>query len=604
MQLSSIRSKILLSFGSVVFMVIAAISLTFYYTVSDRLTENIRTQQLHNFAEASQSDLRTSFEKAIETSQAIANDPTIMNWFSDEEMDENLKSLSLKKLDDVVNDFGYLTSFAVNGTTHNFWSHNYQKLDVVSKDDPDDAWFFNTLNSQKRVQSNLDYNRELDQTALFINVIMGDLDQPLGVAGVGINIDQLVSDLTQRKFSDNSRLWVVDNQGVVKLSQNNEDINKALSEIVGDASKTILNDANNGLISEYSINDVAYELVYMNIGNTAHKIVMSVPTYELVKMLNPIRNISFIIGIVFIILSLVTAYFISRSLAQPILELIKIADSLSEGDLSVKINEDLKQRNDEIGQLAQTFGHMTGKIEEVILQAKQTAQLISEGGTKLTDSANELSSRSMQQATSTEEVSASMEEMGANISQNADNSKQTEQLMSQAFKDTSNGGEIVKKAVEGIKTIAEKVQLIEEIAMQTNILSLNAAVEAARAGEEGRGFAVVAAEVRKLAERSRESANEISNNATSGVEIAIKAGEIFDKLVPDIQKAYNLVSEISAASNEQNEGSKQVNNAILELDGVSQGNAAAADKISELSESFSEEINKLNEVIGFFKVKE
>jgi methyl-accepting chemotaxis protein len=585
-------------------MVIAAISLTFYYTVSNQLTKNISTQQLQNFAEASQSDLRTSFEKAIETSKSIAHDPTINSWFNGKEINDSLKNLSLSKLDGIVKDFGYLTSFAVSAQSKNFWSHNYQKLDVVSEDDMDDTWFFDALNNKKYVQSNLDYNNELNKTALFINVIMGDLEQPLGVAGVGINIDKLVHDLTQRKFSDNSQLWVIDNQGIVKLSQNADDINKEIKDIVGEASDSIINNTHNGLLSEYVIGDEEFELVYMNIGNTEHKIVMSVPTVELVKMLNPIRNISLIIGFIFLIISLATAYFISRSLAQPILKLNKVADSLSEGDISVKIDKDLTIRNDEIGQLAYTFSQMTEKIGEVILQVKQTAKLISEGGTKLTDSANELSTRSMQQATSTEEVSASMEEMGANISQNADNSKQTEQLMSQAFKDTSNGGEIVKQAVEGIKTIAEKVQLIEEIAMQTNILSLNAAVEAARAGEEGRGFAVVAAEVRKLAERSRESANEISEKATSGVEIAIKAGDIFESLVPDIQKAYNLVSEISAASNEQNEGSKQVNNAILELDGVSQSNAAAADKISDLSESFSEEVNQLNEVIGFFKVKE
>jgi methyl-accepting chemotaxis protein len=110
--------------------------------------------------------------------------------------------------------------------------------------------------------------------------------------------------------------------------------------------------------------------------------------------------------------------------------------------------------------------------------------------------------------------------------------------------------------------------------------------------------------VRKLAEISRDSASEISEKATLGVDIATQSGEIFESLVPDIQKAYNLVADISAASLEQNEGSKQVNKAILELDSVSQGNAAAADKISELSKSFYSEIQKLNEVIGFFKLNE
>ncbi len=604
MQLRSIQSKILLTFGSVVFLVIAAVSFTFYYTVSNTLTENIRTQQLHSFLEASQSNLRAGFEKAIETSIGLASDPTINMWFESNESDESIQSLCLDKIDTAVDEFGYLTAFAVNNRTRNFWSKGHLLLDVISEDDPDDVWFFNTIkDSHNRVQTNLDFNRELNQSALFINVIMGSADNPLGIAGVGLNIDILVDELTQRKFSDGSKLWVADNSGIIKLSQNTDDVNTSLNDVLGEIANEIVSANDKGLVSEYMINDEANEVVYMNIGNTGHKIIMSVPTYELVSMLDPIRNVTFVIGSIFLLLALLMAYFISRSLAQPVLQLNKVAQSLSEGHLNVDIESSLKERKDEIGQLAQTFNKMTEKIAEVISQAKKTAQLISEGGSKLTDSANELSSRSMQQATSTEEVSASMEEMGANISQNADNSKQTENIMSQAFKETSNGGEIVKQAVKGIKLIAEKVQIIEEIAMQTNILSLNAAVEAARAGEEGKGFAVVASEVRKLAERSRESANEIREKATAGVDIAVRAGEIFESLVPDIQKAYNLVAEISAASLEQNEGSKQVNKAILELDTVSQGNAAAADKISELSESFFDEVQKLNEVIGFFKME-
>ncbi|TRX72441.1 methyl-accepting chemotaxis protein [Carboxylicivirga sp. M1479] len=605
MQLRSIQSKILLSFGIVVFTVIAAISLTFYYTISNTLTEDIRKQQLHTFIEAAQSDFTITFEKAIETSKVLASDPSLLKWFNEGETDDELKGHALNKLDAIVNEFGYFTIFAINGITNNYWTQGHQLSDVVSSDDPDDTWFFELMKGKQKVVNMIDFNRELNETALFIDVLMGDVNNPIGIAGVGLNPTEMIQELNKKRFSENSYMCIIDEFGKINLAQNANDVSKQVSEVISEqAAETILKSTDKGLISKHTINNEAFEIAYMNIGDTGHKTVLLVPTNELVIMLHPIRNFSFVIGIIFMIFALAMAYFISRSLANPILRLNQVVRNLSKGDLSTHIETSLTTRQDEIGQLAYTFEQMTSKISDVIIQAKQTASHISEGGTKLTKSANELSSRSMQQATSTEEVSASMEEMGANISQNADNSNQTEQLMSQAYKDTSNGGEIVKQAVDGIKLIAEKVQIIEEIAMQTNILSLNAAVEAARAGEEGRGFAVVAAEVRKLAERSRESANEISEKATTGVDIAIKAGEIFENLVPDIQKAYNLVADISAASLEQNEGSKQVNKAILELDNVSQGNAAAADNISALTDSFYKEITKLNDVIGFFKVKE
>ena len=602
MKIKSIRLKLLGAFGILVIVGIAVLSVTIFYSVSSTLKRDIREKQLYAFIESSQSDLRNEFENAIETSVSLASDPTLIKWFSSGE-EEALTQLALDKLDMIVKELGYFTIFAVNDITKNYWAHEHQLIDVVTESDPDDSWYFGSIKSGVKVQTNFDYNQSLKQTALFVNVLMGDVNNPIGVAGVGLSPDDLVKSLNEKKYSENSYMCIVDNSETIKISQKEEDITANLKEVFPEyVAKHVMADTK-GLLSNVEIDGEDYEVAYMDIGKTKHKIVLAVPTGELVSLLSPIRYVTFLIGTLILVVSLILSYFLSRSLANPLVGLNKVATQLSMGHLGVEISSDLINREDEVGQFAATFEHMKKRISEVIQQVKQTGNEILNGGVQLNESANELSSRSMQQASSTEEVSASMEEMGANIGQNAENSKQSEAIMKQAYQDTYEGGEIVAEAVEAIKTISEQVQIIEDIAFQTNILALNAAVEAARAGEEGKGFAVVAAEVRKLAERSRVSANEISEQAQKTVSVAEKAGDIFTKLVPDIQKAFNLVTEISAASEEQNAGAGQVNKAILELDSVSQGNASAADHISELTKSFSEEVEKLNKVISFFKTK-
>jgi methyl-accepting chemotaxis protein len=224
------------------------------------------------------------------------------------------------------------------------------------------------------------------------------------------------------------------------------------------------------------------------------------------------------------------------------------------------------------------------------------------GSQELSAASEQVSRGATEQAAATEEASASMEQMASNIKQNADNAAQTEKIARQSSKDAEASGVAVERAVGAMRTIAEKIGIVQEIARQTDLLALNAAVKAARAGEHGRGFAVVAAEVRKLAERSQSAAAEINAVSSDTMQAAGQAGDMLTRLVPDIRRTADLVSEISAACREQDIGASQINQALQQLDQVTQQNAGAADEISSTAEQLSGQAAELQSSIAFFQV--
>ncbi|WP_022664980.1 methyl-accepting chemotaxis protein [Desulfospira joergensenii] len=288
--------------------------------------------------------------------------------------------------------------------------------------------------------------------------------------------------------------------------------------------------------------------------------------------------------------------FIERPLAMG----VDVANRLAEGDLRVKIDVSGK---DEIGQLQSAMKHMVESLIDIVEEVQNAVSNVAAGSEELSSTSEQMSQGATEQASSAEEASSSMEEMSGNIKQNADNAQQTERLAVQAAGDAEKGGEAVGKTVDAMKEIADKILIIEEIARQTNMLALNAAIEAARAGDHGKGFAVVADAVRKLAERSQAAAGEISNLSTSSVEIAENAGEMLNKIVPDIRKTSELVQEINAASSEQSSGAEQINTALQQLDQVIQQNASSSEEMSSTAEELSAQAEQLQQSISFFKVE-
>ena len=220
----------------------------------------------------------------------------------------------------------------------------------------------------------------------------------------------------------------------------------------------------------------------------------------------------------------------------------------------------------------------------------------------MSSTSQQMSQGATEQASSAEEVSSSMEEMAANIQQNTDNAQQTEKIAIKASTGINTVNDASGATLKYMQEIADKVSIIGEIARQTNILALNAAVEAARAGEHGKGFAVVAAEVRKLAERSQISAVEIDQLTKTSVRATEEAGQLLAEIAPEIGKTAKLVQEIAAASIEQNGGTAQINNALQQLNQVTQQNAASAEELSGQSEQLLSNVEFFNVDTRYNKV--
>jgi len=339
-----------------------------------------------------------------------------------------------------------------------------------------------------------------------------------------------------------------------------------------------------------------------------------------------------------IVFSVLTSVVLARTITKPVQEAILVASRVAAGDLSQDV---LVTRRDEFGQLqsamqklvrssaemavvadkiangdldvvvtprsdrdtlGKAFAVMAERLAQVIGEVRSGAESVSTASAQISSSSQSLSQGTSELATTVEEATRSLEEISVSITQNGSSSREVERAAMRGALDAEESGKAVKETVEAMKTIADKIVFIQEIAYQTNILALNAAIEAARAGEHGRGFAVVAAEVRRLAERSQQSAREISGVAGASLKVAERSGLLLGELVPSIRETAMMVQQIAVSSSSQSDSVRQINNTVMQVDQVTQRSASSAEELSSVAEEMASQAEALKQLMLFFRL--
>jgi methyl-accepting chemotaxis protein len=314
-----------------------------------------------------------------------------------------------------------------------------------------------------------------------------------------------------------------------------------------------------------------------------------------------------------ILLALICAYLVTRSITRPLSQAVDAAKLISTGDLTFHIDSD---RNDETGDLVRALNDMKTALRNIVEEVHMGTESMATTSKEIAAGNLDLSQRTEEQAASLDETASVMEELTATVKQNAENAHNANDLAAQASEVAEKGSRAMTEFVGTMslisassKKIVDIISVIDGIAFQTNILALNAAVEAARAGEHGRGFAVVATEVRNLAHRSSVAAKEIKDlihdsvqKVDGGSKLANEAGKTIGEISESVQRVTAIMAEITSASKEQASGIEQTNLAIAQIDQVTQQNAALVEEAAAATELMEVKARGVAKTMTFFKV--
>ena len=419
----------------------------------------------------------------------------------------------------------------------------------------------------------------------------------VGVLGMPIELSNFAEKvIAPVKIGDTGYAFVIDSSGITLAHPNQEHILKTnLGKL--DFGEIMLREKDG--ILEYVFEGKNKIAAFSEFKLKGWIVAATAFESEFLASVRTIQYMAIAVILVSLMIALVLVLLLAERLTRPLREAVGVSQQIAQGDFRQRINI---QSTDETGDLANALNSMSDSLCGVIEEIQESAKQVAASSEQLSTSSQSLSSAATEQAANLEETSASTEELTASIQTNAGNAGEASDIANQSAQELGVGGDYVSKTVEAMRQIADKIQIIDDIADQTNLLALNAAIEAARAGEMGKGFAVVAVEVRKLAERSQQAAGEIGKVARESVEVAENAGRIIESAVPGAQQTATLLQEIKVACNEQASGADQISLAVAQLDEVTQQNASTSEEAAAASEQLAAQAQLMQEIVNRFQI--
>jgi len=600
MKRGGLLLKMLLIFGIWMLVLSVASSLTIYNSARSHWLDDIRGVKSETYLRVASGGLTTELRSADELSKILSEDPVFPRFLESGMRDTMLRTLVIQRLNSIKNLGCPMVSFISNSTLE-YMDENLKVDHVIEKDNPagNHQFYFEHLKLGQRVRFNYNYDESIQRSLFFINITIGSLTNPLGMVCFSIEPKGMENILAQGKTSPNTELFIVDSTGVVAFSTSPTYLNNTISNVLGSTAQNLtLQKA--GYAKDCQWNSKPVELAWMPIEGYAYTTIAVMPLEDLVVPLAHVRWQSWIFGVLFFLVVIITVIIVFTRLTRMMASMRNFVVRFVEGDNDVTLPAFIAKRPDEIGDLARAFSHLRdlqNRIRNTVTQMHETVQTLRASGTLLAEGTTRIRESISTQAAASHELNENTLEFQTTIHNTAADASEMAKEASAAAESARDGKELIARLGTSIQEVSRDILQVNDLARQTNILALNAAIEAARAGEAGRGFAVVANEVKNLAEKSRGVALAVETQTTEAVHDIKVVGEYFVTLESTVSNVAQRTEHTLAMSQEQERMADSMQDAVQTLKQNSEAETSVSERFDELARSIETEVIHLSESV-------